>query len=320
VATSEDIRLFLSSRRARLTPARAGLPMYGRQRRVPGLRREEVALLAGISVDYYTRIERGNAQGVSKEVLDAIAGALKLTVDERLHLENLVRAADAAGAALGAAAPDEVRLSIRRIVDGMTTMPALVRNRRLEILHANPLGRALYGEVFEDRDHAPNPVRYVFLDRRSHEFFVDWDRAVDDMVGLLRAETGRSPGDTALAGLVDELTSHSGQVAHIAGPRDSLSALDGLDGNLALLVSTSAPSWPWSRTRKSSMPTVDCSCRRHTRGRVPCRLVTRPVGQSTVTSPSSRNARPGRACGQPCSLAARPKQGIPRRTSPRCVQ
>ncbi len=209
MASSDDIRLFLSSRRARLTPARAGLPTYGRHRRVPGLRREEVALLAGISIDYYTRIERGNAQGVSDDVLDAIAGALQLDADERHHLENLVWAADAVKVVPRAVALDEVRTSIRRIVDGMTTMPALVRNRRLEILHANALGRELYAEVFEDHGHVPNPARYVFLDPRSREFFVDWDRAADDMVGLLRAETGRSPGDAALTELVDALTSRS---------------------------------------------------------------------------------------------------------------
>src|SRR4051812_9763860 len=150
VDTSEEIRQFLSSRRARLTPARAGLPTYGRQRRVPGLRREEVALLAGISIDYYTRLERGNARGVSDEVLGAIAGALQFSADERTHLENLVRAANPEPVVDEVASHDEVRPGIRRIIDCMTVMPALVRNRRLDVLYANSLGRAFYAEAFEE--------------------------------------------------------------------------------------------------------------------------------------------------------------------------
>ena len=208
--TSEEIRQFLSSRRARLTPARSGLPTYGRQRRVPGLRREEVALLAGISIDYYTRLERGNGRGVSDEVLGAIARALQFSTDERTHLENLVRAANAEPAAVPTAVPhDQVRPGIRRIIDCMTLIPALVRNRRLDVLYANSLGRALYVEAFEDRHHAPSPLRYAFLDPRSRQFWVDWDAAADEMVGLLRAEAGRKPQDAAVASLVDELSRRS---------------------------------------------------------------------------------------------------------------
>jgi transcriptional regulator with XRE-family HTH domain len=209
VTTEEDIRNFLSSRRARLSPERAGLPVYGRQRRVAGLRREEVALLAGISIDYYTRLERGNARGVSDEVLGAVASALKLGPDERTHLANLVKAANVEQAVTRSSAADRVSPSVRRIVDCMTELPALVRNRRLEILYANRLGRAFYCEVFEDTDSPPSPLRYMFMDPRSRQFFVDWDGAANDMVGLLRAEAGRSPGDPIIADLVQELSGRS---------------------------------------------------------------------------------------------------------------
>jgi transcriptional regulator with XRE-family HTH domain len=209
VTTEGDIRNFLSSRRARLSPERAGLPAYGRQRRVAGLRREEVALLAGISIDYYTRLERGNARGVSDEVLGSVAAALRLSPDERTHLENLVKAANAERVADGTPSVDSVSRSVRRIVDCMTDLPALVRNRRLEILYANPLGRAFYSEAYDSAGSVPSPLRYVFLDSRSHRFFVDWEGAADDMVGLLRAEAGRSPGDPRITDLVDELGGRS---------------------------------------------------------------------------------------------------------------
>jgi len=207
---ASDLRDFLMTRRARLRPELAGLPAYGRQRRVPGLRREEVALLAGIGVDYYTRIERGNARGVSEEVLAAVARALRLTEDEWAHLRDLVRLGDD-GRTDGSRRPadDGIRPGIRRIVDGMTTMPALLRNRRLDILHANALGRALHAEVYEDASGTPNPARYVFLDPRSRAFYVDWDRAANDMTALLRSEAARSRDDPALAALVDELLARS---------------------------------------------------------------------------------------------------------------
>ena len=166
-------------------------------------------MLAGISVDYYTRFERGNARGVSEELLGAVAGALQLSADERTHLENLVRAANEEGQAREHVVSDEVRPAIRRIIDCMTAMPALLRIRRLDILYANALGRALYVEAFEDPDHPPSPLRYAFLDPRSRVFFVDWTAAADEMVGLLRAETGRRPGDPTLAELVHELSGRS---------------------------------------------------------------------------------------------------------------
>src|SRR5512141_710235 len=133
MTNADDIREFLATRRARLAPGQAGLPSFGRTRRVPGLRREEVALLAGISVEYYTRLERGNARGVSDEVLDAVSRALQLDDAERAHLLDLVRAANAGHSPRRAAAPQRVRPTIARLVDAITTLPAFVHNGRLDI-------------------------------------------------------------------------------------------------------------------------------------------------------------------------------------------
>lgn len=208
VGNEAEIRAFLTSRRARLSPMAAGLPLYGRQRRVAGLRREEVALLAGISVEYYARLERGNARGLSDDVLDAIAGALQLTDDERAHLRNLVRIANAERPITTRDIRNQVRTGVRRVVDAFSG-PALLRNRRLDILYANELGAALYVEVLEETGGVPNTARYAFLDPRSRSFFVDWATAADDMAALLRAEAGRNPGDRALSDLVDELATRS---------------------------------------------------------------------------------------------------------------
>src|SRR5918997_3176300 len=139
----QEIREFLTSRRARLTPARAGLPTYGRTRRVAGLRREEVALLAGISVEYYTRLERGNARGVSEDVLDGVSAALQLDEAERAHLLDLVRTANQERPSRRPATPSKVRPSVRRIVEAMSDIPAFVSNGRLDIVYANPLAEAL---------------------------------------------------------------------------------------------------------------------------------------------------------------------------------
>jgi transcriptional regulator with XRE-family HTH domain len=209
MANADDIREFLTSRRGRLTPDRAGLPLYGRQRRVPGLRREEVALLAGISVEYYTRLERGNARGVSRDVLDGVARALQLGDSEREHLEDLVRIGNEERPLRRRSTKQHVRPGVKRIVDSMAAMPALVRNRRLDILYANPLGAAFYSEVYRDPRRPPNPARFVFLDPRSRAFYVEWEVAAHDMVALLRAEAGRHPYDRALSDLVGELSTRS---------------------------------------------------------------------------------------------------------------
>jgi transcriptional regulator with XRE-family HTH domain len=204
-----EIRQFLTTRRAKLTPENAGLPAYGGHRRVPGLRREEVALLAGISIEYYTRLERGNARGVSDEVLDGLARALQLDEVERAHLLDLVRTANAARPARRRTTPQRVRPSVQRLLDSMTGTAAFLRNGRLDILAANQLGSALYASAFLDPARPVNLARFVFLDPTSTEFYRDWDGIAHATVGSLRAEAGRAPEDRALTELVGELSLRS---------------------------------------------------------------------------------------------------------------
>ena len=206
-----ELGAFLATRRAKITPRQAGLPNYGGRRRVPGLRREEVALLAGISIEYYTRIERGSVRGVSDEVLDALARALQLDDVERTHLIDLVHAANARPRGGRRTARDQVRPSVQRLLDSMTGVAAFVRNARLDILSANHLGYALYSPAFLDPARPVNLARFVFLDRRSTAFYRDWDRIARDAVGSLRAEAGRNPHDKALTSLVGELATRSDQ-------------------------------------------------------------------------------------------------------------
>jgi transcriptional regulator with XRE-family HTH domain len=209
VDTRNEIREFLTSRRARITPELAGLPAYGSNRRVSGLRREEVALLAGISVEYYTRLERGNAAGVSDSVLDGLARALQLDEAERAHLVHLVRTTSTVAPARRRPAQERVRLSVQRILDAMTDTPAFVRNARLDVLASNRLGHAFYSELFADRARPVNSARFLFLNPRATEFFVDWDTIANDAVGILRAEAGRDPYDRRLSDLIGELSTRS---------------------------------------------------------------------------------------------------------------
>jgi len=207
-----EIRDFLTTRRARITPDRAGLPAYGTNRRVSGLRREEVALLAGVSVDYYTRLERGNLAGVSDGVLDALARALQLDEAERTHLFDLARTANTPDrVARGRRRPSgPIRPELQRLLDAMTMAPAYVRNGRLDVLAANPLGRAVFAPVFDSTAAAPpNLARFVFLAPAAREFYLDWERHAGDTVALLRAEAGRDPYDRALTDLVGELSTRS---------------------------------------------------------------------------------------------------------------
>ena len=206
-----EIREFLTSRRARITPDQAGLPAYGGHRRVAGLRREEVAMLAGVSVDYYTRLERGNAAGASDSVLEALSRALQLDEAEHAHLFDLVHTASGSGAARAPRRParQQVRPSIQRILDSMSTTPAYVRNARLDILSANLLGRALYAPVLTSAEQPANHARFLFLDPSAREFYIEWERQAQDTVALLRTEAGRSPYDKALSGLIGELSTRS---------------------------------------------------------------------------------------------------------------
>jgi transcriptional regulator with XRE-family HTH domain len=204
-----DIHEFLTSRRARITPEQAGLPVYGGKRRVSGLRREEVALLAGISVEYYTRLERGIARGVSESVLEGVARALRLDEAERAHLIDLVRIANTTRPPRRRPTQQRVRPSVQRILDSMSGTPAFVQNGHLDVLYANQLGYALYSEVFGDPGRPANFGRFVFLDPRATEFYVDWEGVASDIVALLRAEAGRDPYDRALSDLIGELSTRS---------------------------------------------------------------------------------------------------------------
>jgi transcriptional regulator with XRE-family HTH domain len=209
MSNATQVREFLTTRRAKITPQRAGLPLYGRQRRVSGLRREEVALLAGISVEYYTRLERGNARGVSEEVLEAVSRALQLDEAEHAHLLDLARTANAERLPRRSATPQRVRPSIQRVVDALTGIPAFVQNGRLDILYANGLAAALYADMLQDSIRPPNSARFLFLDPRARTLYVDWDSVARDIVATLRGTAGRNPYDRALSDLIGVLSTRS---------------------------------------------------------------------------------------------------------------
>ena len=217
----DEVRDFLNSRRDRLTPDQAGVPLYGGRRRVKGLRREEVAMLAGMSADYYTRLERGNLSGVSDSVLDALARALQLNEAERTHLFDLAATANGPGQTGRSAAggpgpgrprcsssPPRVREGVLRVLDSISA-PAYVRNNRMDVLAANRLGRALFADVYAEGATGFNLARYLFLDPRSRDFYTQWDVVARDSVAALRIEAGRNPYDRGLTDLVGELSTRS---------------------------------------------------------------------------------------------------------------
>ncbi|GAA2598288.1 helix-turn-helix transcriptional regulator [Streptomyces roseoviolaceus] len=213
-----EVSAFLKSRRAKITPEQAGMPVYG-QRRVPGLRRGEVAMLAGMSVEYYTRLERGNLGGVSDSVLDALAQALRLDDTERDHLYALARAANTSPARVRRRPKKAtVRPSVLRIVEGLHDQPAYVRNNRMDILAANPLARALLSEVFEQEP--ANTCRFVFLDPRATRLYPDWERVARDGVGVLRVEVAKNPYDRELSNLIGELSTRSDAFRTMWGAHD----------------------------------------------------------------------------------------------------
>jgi hypothetical protein len=167
-------------------------------------------MLAGVSVDYYTRLERGNLAGASESVLDALARALQLDEAERAHLFDLARAAHgSSGAARRRPGSGRVRPGVQRVLDAMGGAPAWIRNGRADVLAANSLGRALYAPVFDDPARPANTARFTFLSPQAREFYRDWDRTSRDMVAVLRAAAGRDPYDKALSDLVGELSTRS---------------------------------------------------------------------------------------------------------------
>jgi transcriptional regulator with XRE-family HTH domain len=200
---------FLRTRRARLGPADVGLPVYTGGRRVPGLRREEVALLAGMSVEYYTRIERGSFSGISESVLDGISHALRLDEAEQSHLRALAGTPAHASRQRRRPTQQRVRSALQRVLDAMPLTPAFILSSRSDILATNGLGRALNRPLYESQGERVNHARFLFLDRRSAEFWRDWATIADQTVATLRAEAGRNPFDRDLTGLVGELATRS---------------------------------------------------------------------------------------------------------------
>jgi transcriptional regulator with XRE-family HTH domain len=219
VDAKAEVRDFLTSRRAKITPGEVGLTGYG-ARQVPGLRREEVATLAGVSVDYYNRMERGNLAGVSEGVLEAVAGALRLDEAERAHLSDLARASkDQTAGRRRRPARRTVRPSIAWMIDAMTGAAAFVVNSRQDILAANHLGRAFYAPVFESRAPA-NMARFTYLDPRAKDFFADWNRTAKECVAALRTQAGRDPFDRDLSDLVGELSTRCEEFAALWATHD----------------------------------------------------------------------------------------------------
>ncbi|GAA0433860.1 helix-turn-helix transcriptional regulator [Leifsonia naganoensis] len=220
--THDDLSEFLTSRRARLSPAQAGLPDYGGRRRVPGLRREEVALLAGMSSEYYKRLERGNASGVSEAVIDGISRALRLDEAEHSHLYDLVRTANA-GAHPQRRRPartTQLTAGMQQTIDAMSTVPVFIQNGRLDAVATNRLGRALFSEMFDDARPPVNAARFVFLDPRAQTFYRDWEANARQIVAILRAEAGRSPYDRQLSDLVGELSTRDDLFRRLWGAHD----------------------------------------------------------------------------------------------------
>ncbi len=168
-----EVRAFLSSRRGRITPEQAGVQQFGTRRRVTGLRREEVARLAGVSVDYYTRLERGNLTGASDSVLDAIASALCLDRAEHDHLHDLARAANTSPTRTRARPSGSARLpaTVQYLLDAISDAPAIVGNNRMDIVAANTLGYALYSDMYRGSARPANHSRFIFLDPRSGDFY-----------------------------------------------------------------------------------------------------------------------------------------------------
>ena len=207
---AKDIKEFLMTRRARIGPEQAGLPR-GQRRRVPGLRREEVAQLAGVSTEYYTQIERGNVAGVSDDVLHAVARALRLSDDETVHFFDLARAVVGNRAITRGkrGASHKIPDGVQALIDGMTGSPAIVMTGSLDVVAANTLGRALYAPVFERATGTPNLARFIFFDTYAEQLFPQWTSTADEAVGLLQAEAARSPHSPAITQIVGELATRS---------------------------------------------------------------------------------------------------------------
>jgi transcriptional regulator with XRE-family HTH domain len=204
-----EVAEFLRTRRDRITPGQAGI-LSGHRRRVPGLRREEVALLAGVSVEYYARMERGDLSGVSPEVLDSLSQALQLDEAETGHFHDLAKVAGPRPARPRNRPADQtVRPSLQRLLDAITGAPVWIRDRRMVIITANALGRALYAPIIDDPVNQANTARFISFNPGADTFFPDWDRVADESVATLRSYAGRRPHDKGLTDLIGELVTRS---------------------------------------------------------------------------------------------------------------
>ncbi|MBQ1080753.1 MULTISPECIES: helix-turn-helix domain-containing protein [unclassified Nocardiopsis] len=216
-----ELRDFLVSRRARLTPEAAGIQPFAGKRRVPGLRREETAFLAGVSVEYYTKFERGKVKGASEEVVDAIARALQLNEIEHEHLRNLAQGTRRRTRQSHAPSARRVPAGVQSVLDALT-VPAFVQNERLDILAANALGRALYPVEGGNKSNLFNSSRFLFLDPRSHDFFRDRGLVVRNNVALLHAAAVKNPNDESLIELIGELSTKSAEFRQAWADQDVL--------------------------------------------------------------------------------------------------
>jgi transcriptional regulator with XRE-family HTH domain len=208
-----EIAEFLRTRMNRITPGQAGI-IGGGRRRVPGLRREEVAILAGVSVEYYARMERGDLAGVSAEVLDALARALQLDEAETDHLHDLARGTGSAPPQRKRPAEQSVKPTLQRFLDAVTGAPMWVRDRSMDFIAANPLGRALYAPILDDPANRGNTARFTFLNPAAQIFFPDWEQNADDLVATLRSYAGQNPLDKKLTDLIGELVTRSDVFRH----------------------------------------------------------------------------------------------------------
>ncbi|WND35496.1 helix-turn-helix transcriptional regulator [Streptomyces sp. BB1-1-1] len=215
-----ELSEFLRTRRARLKPEDVGLPSYGRHRRVPGLRREELAQLSGVSVAYYTRLEQGNGRNVSAEVLDAIARALRLSDAEQAHLTHLAKPQQQRRRAAASRAQQPVRVALLQLLESIDTVPAYVTGRRSEILAWNRMAAALFGDWGKLPAQERNWARLVFLNPDYRDLFVDWDQKAHDMVSFLRMDAGRHPDDPRLSALVGELSVKSEEFRRLWATHD----------------------------------------------------------------------------------------------------
>ncbi|WP_406498010.1 helix-turn-helix transcriptional regulator [Streptomyces sp. NBC_01604] len=223
---STEIREFLRTRRARITPEQAGLTPHAGVRRVPGLRREEVAQLAGVSVDYYIRLERGRVQGVSQTVWESVARALHLDDTERAHLLDLARPTAARARRRPPPAPQRVSPVMYRVLDSLG-VPALIQGRRMDVLAANRLGYALTTD-FQSRPHRErNAARFVFLDTAARSLYTDWEGVAGECVATLRLYAGRHPDDPQLTELIGDLSVHSDTFRRLWADHDVLAHTNG---------------------------------------------------------------------------------------------